>query len=921
MNRMTSLIVVGLLATHLDLHAADSPRIDPNGSVCLRLENPVQKEDPVWVPLHLDIALKDGKPAAGTAFATRLNYTSHPVDVSKLKLADGRLTGEVTVTFAWDDPQRQAEANSKAKIAERNVKPAWPNGVAQVLVVDCPVTDLLGPATGTVSWTAQTAPSVGKAGVVPARAWADASVDDAKPVYFEFILGSWSPIGAKNNSMDSLPGASTVLVRGVARGGKVTDVICLQAPERYAMNSADLVWSVTDSALTLERGTLAGRITMKANKDVKIPGIFGDTSITSIFRAGENAKAVPLPDAPVSLKVAGTLVGRRLVGSAEVTLNGATHTSGILGQVRSYPFMAHADRTPREWKFTKQPDAELTDAARKESLTPIRPGEPGKRDFWTEYALLGGVSFLYRDDQTFSVKGGQKMVQKFKDVMPYDEYRQKAKTGNWGSGGPFSCIAAPSFNIAPIAGAVRYRLTVRTTDHMGKTQAEHSFEANQPSVPLTPVWDKVAFKPDDPEQNRRWTLTVVGLDAAGKEVGMPVTQAIPLRSRFAGPYHEPPRSYGQAVLMHGRWMRDNPRNADARQIIGAGDYTGTAGDGQLWYITMSAFYGAQIVYELADNAEERADALRMLREVGDWWEKNFKHNYLPDTYQGWVFDHHVYGNAWLDLYRLTGDKKYADAARLLAQRLVAKQMPNGNWTEVEPADGHMLHDPVTGLYFWFGKYADRWPSDIDPSSLLLFLGRVRLELKTDEFKANEEKCWRWLLDNSIARFDWRKQGPGESSNLRMPWATIPDYALHCFEYLALDLPGREKDLALMTDLLRWCEDRAVDWQRKEDKLLVYPRFVPPIDRITPSQNGAIGRLALAYARLAALTGDKLHRAKAEALAGSLVVSQNPVTGQISDNFLTIDPAISGSGDGGNRGEFSSRALMRLAQMWEKGMSK
>ncbi|MEI8121087.1 MAG: hypothetical protein WCI20_03480 [bacterium] len=120
----------------------------------------------------------------------------------------------------------------------------------------------------------------------------------------------------------------------------------------------------------------------------------------------------------------------------------------------------------------------------------------------------------------------------------------------------------------------------------------------------------------------------------------------------------------------------------------------------------------------------------------------------------------------------------------------------------------------------------------------------------------------------------------------------------------------------MTDLLRWCEERGVIWQRKEDKLLVYPRLEPVGIRESPAQNGAIGRLALAYARLAALTGDKLHRAKAEALAGAILVAQNPVTGQIYDNNLSIDPAISGAGDGGNRGEFAGRALMRLAQLWE-----
>jgi hypothetical protein len=105
----------------------------------------------------------------------------------------------------------------------------------------------------------------------------------------------------------------------------------------------------------------------------------------------------------------------------------------------------YADRTPREWKFTQQADPAWVEAAHKEALTPIRPGEPGKRDFWTEYAIQGGVCVFYKD--------GQKMVQKFKEVMPYEEYRQKAKAGNWGGGSLlFGCIAAPTFNIATIAG-------------------------------------------------------------------------------------------------------------------------------------------------------------------------------------------------------------------------------------------------------------------------------------------------------------------------------------------------------------------------------------------------------------------------------------------------------------------------------------
>ena len=96
--------------------------------------------------------------------------------------------------------------------------------MVQTLQLDCPVTDLLGPASGTVAWLSDSFASgrdAGKAGAVPARDWAEAPEDSTKPVYFEFMLGSWSPTGAYNGTYDAMPGASTVLVRGVVRSGKI----------------------------------------------------------------------------------------------------------------------------------------------------------------------------------------------------------------------------------------------------------------------------------------------------------------------------------------------------------------------------------------------------------------------------------------------------------------------------------------------------------------------------------------------------------------------------------------------------------------------------------------------------------------------------------------------------------------------------
>jgi hypothetical protein len=83
------------------------------------------------------------------------------------------------------------------------------------------------------------------------------------------------------------------------------------------------------------------------------------------------------------------------------------------------------------------------------------------------------------------------------------------------------------------------------------------------------------------------------------------------------------------------------------------------------------------------------------------------------------------------------------------------------------------------------------------------------------------------------------------------------------------------------------------------------------------------RLARAFARQAQRTGSALWKAKAEALAGAMLTAQFPTTGQIPhvpevDATLRFWPGYCGpgSGDGGNRGEYSTLALLDLAGLWE-----
>jgi hypothetical protein len=751
----------------------------------------------------------------------------------------------------------------------------------------------------------------------------------------------------------------------------------------------------------------------------------------------------------------------------------------------------HADRTPREVKPNLQSDPELAEAALRESMIPIRPGEPGKRDFWTEYARLGGCSQRGEKDGRRIVQYGNKLmtIEEFRKArghdkeQPYRDFIPRDGHGYW----LWGFIAPPSFNLPETPGADRYRVKcewqapprpdpivhvapepgyqpgkgvpvvnlepghfitnwlvgeripariekfladqdhgarlrpeiggaithegkpyrfalldasrlnsvgeMRLTEPLPMTQVYFTVLQNDrprhvrldqrlsarggagfylagrqvatgrilrlekgtyPLVAILHLWgpwantfgpmfqavddeqvaaieDELArpvveVKPIEFELKRpwepftsgwkslaygNWTATLTGIDAAGKDVGKQWKIELPKKRPFNGPYYTPARSLKQAAIMHARWMHDNPRSGSARglnfeQVSGA-----DGADGQLWYTTYSALFGPLVVHDLSQDAKERAVALETAVNVGDQWLTMFASSFLGDTYKGWIFDQWMYGCGWLELYRVTGDARYADAAKLLASRLAECQLPSGAWMETIPADGHRRFDPETGLYY---THPD-WPQEYDPSSLLYFLGRVRKELKTDEFKSAEDKAWEFQVKNTLARFDWRKQGPGESRRLQHPWPTIADYALHCVEYLSLDLPGRPVDWDLVADIARWCEDRAVDWTRSGELGGLQKSARMPLNPAAADENEATIRLALAYARLAQHTGSRLHRAKAEALVSTALAAQNPVSGQIPPG-LNPDPAVQGSGDGGNRGEYNLLALWRLAELWE-----
>ncbi len=898
---MTTFPQAVLLLLCFTLGAVENPASD--GAYVLRVEAPFASTAPAWLPLRVSVQVTGGKPVAAFATAQQLNVTWHEVDVSDVQFSENRFTGALGLRLRRDDIQQ-----SDAERAIANPKPNWRYSdgfmgfTSQTLRISCPVGTVTGAAPGEASWDkdllGRTPPGTAKA-----RAWRETVADDQQTRHVELFLLRWTDT-AKGGSYDAMYGSASLLLRGVLTNGQAPKLIALQATERYQMQFADLLWQVPESALQVDGASVRGSAVLVPNEELR-------GKLMPTFH--------PLPAKPVRMSLEGRLIGNTLAGTAKIQHEDKTVESMFLGQVRPFAHALHADRTPRTWNYASEPDPALVEAAQREAAIPIRPGVSGERPFWSDVVRFGGYDRFVVDGKTVvQFDGGPKRELL---VLPEEEYRAKLKEQI------FDSIAAPTFDLKTVPGAVKYRIVIR---HERKTHDpvaafEHVMEAPSPSASLGSLWDKIPVHSGKHDCSP-YRLIVSGLDAQGQVVGSVQTVSFRKKAAFDGPYHKLPRSYRDAALLSARWMRDNPRNTFARLGIGEPGISGAGGDGQLWYTTFSALYAALVVHQLSPDPVERADALEQAVVSGDLWLRSMACNYLPDTYKGWVFDQWIYGTGWLDLYRLTGDGRYRDAVLEHARRLVAKQLPSGTWPDVEASNGHTMVDPQSGRPFIQsiqGPSMQQW----DPSSALYYLGRIRKELNLDEFKPAEDRTCQWIVDNSLARMEWRKQGPHASEDHKMPWTVLPDCALHFFHYLALDLPGRSPDWNVMADLLRWSEDRVVDWRRTVFVPGKVAPIIPPF-QVKPSidyiKNRDVQlRLAHAYAMLAQKTGNPLHRAKAEALAGSMLVAQFPTTGQIP-HVPTIDTQFQtgagyagpGSGDGGNKGEYATMALLALSQLME-----
>jgi hypothetical protein len=336
---------------------------------------------------------------------------------------------------------------------------------------------------------------------------------------------------------------------------------------------------------------------------------------------------------------------------------------------------------------------------------------------------------------------------------------------------------------------------------------------------------------------------------------------------FQGPYWSPTRATEQSALAAARWVRDDLGRAQYRGLWSWGGFTGGDGGDNVG-IAALVMANCQVA-RLSDDSQEQLEAQAMAERMA--WRMFLAHrDRLPIVYKGNACLMAWLGHAYLDVYGLSKDERFKDAALNLAKAFAANQHADGAWPGGEK-------QPWPGGVFGPSEFRTN-----GAEAVLWFLGRLRKELGTQEFATVEARANQWVRANCLPAMMWQNVGY-HSGEMVLVQDTVAPHALSYCTWLLDYAEAKDRDVKLVAEIARWCEERHVNWARSEDRKTARPSCWG-WSRAAGTGIRTAGSLAYVCARLWQETSDPLWRAKAEALVQGIQSAQDPVWGGFAYHF-------------------------------------
>lgn len=479
------------------------------------------------------------------------------------------------------------------------------------------------------------------------------------------------------------------------------------------------------------------------------------------------------------------------------------------------------------------------------------------------------------------------------------EYNSDVTTAHHGGamGRPFWNICAsqfmynPSFPFSELPGCLRYRFTA--TDCNGK---KHCFEAEKPTSLLTPIWG------DIPEGMTE--LICEALNKDGSPIALVGARTFFRAAPFAGPENYPPkaRGYRESALMAYRYVFNRP-------FIQYWRTHGTP-DPEFDFNVYPSKTIASVVRAMINYAElepeHKTEAMEIATKAADFLisitlPEGSPLEGLPPTYyvdfrkglEGYNNESAVVrgdnlmtiypaeaGCSYLLLEKATGDLRYLEAAKKIAEYYRKNVLDNGSWY----------------LYLSTATGEPQQPNYCIPEGIMRFMDRMYARTGETVWADLRRGCYDYIVKTCLENYNW--EGQFEDSAFSTQYSNLTHFTADAMiKYIVDNMYDDEKMVAEAEDMMRFVEDQFVVWgnfspfnhvcsPRHGDNIaewftpagLEQYRWYVPIDSST-------SRIMEAFAKLYTLNKSPLLLAKAKVLGDMITRMQNPESGLIPTHWM------------------------------------
>ncbi len=443
----------------------------------------------------------------------------------------------------------------------------------------------------------------------------------------------------------------------------------------------------------------------------------------------------------------------------------------------------------------------------------------------------------------------------------------------------------PSFDFAPLSGCTSYLFEAE--DESG---TKHSFATDDSYALLTPIWNELEVG--------QIQLYAYALDSKGNRIATVGARSFHKSAPFTGEYPPKALDYGACAKKVYDYLLTDPYISDWAE----GKYNTDYHLGIFLTKMNSAIIDAMINYSKLspENAEK---AMTIAKNAADFMiqasaPKGSPIEGLPPTYycipdlDNNMKSHHVVGkrlnttmliypcsagSAYLNLYRVTNNAKYLDAAIKIAEYYKAHVCENGTWHQMLSVD---TGDSLVPQYSV-------------PSGICGFLYKAYAITNDKKYKALAEGGMEYIWKNTIKDFHW--EGQFEDAVLSQHYSNMTHFTASA---IIRDIANHHGDdpekIECAKELMRYIEDQFVVWDKplkyhKHDNTdnWSYPAGLEQYAWYVPIDSSTAGIMS-SFLNMHKLTKYPIYLEKAKALADSITRMQNTKTGLIPTHWRTKD---------------------------------